>query len=283
MEACELSILESFDLMQHHLQQFNEQLLQEKPRHWLPTSSHPPSPHQYLASLYGDIWYRDGLDGRETRNLWGLIGCSNLLLTRARAVNTYKSEFRCAIKTYKEQTGKFPDKALQKRADALAEKLNRSGLARLHLKQCYRLLPVLDHAPTQVGFSWYTSGRSIKKLTIPQAETMLLRLDINQPHIQIQMKALGHLKPGELLAQLQRQVPVMRANIVWKDQDCTKRLARNCPLPLLFPLSADKPFPNHNEPEINPPDGRQRIERNDLRIDPIPFLPSLRIHRYNHN
>lgn len=278
MNSLELLILESFDLMYHHLQQFSKQLLQEKPRCWLPNAL---APHIELAALYSDIWYQNGTDGRETHSRWGLIGSSSELLKQADQANKQKDLFKKAISDYKKQTGSLPGELLQKRASIIAEKLNRSGLARLHLKQCYRQIPILDKTPSQVGFSWYTSGRSIKKLTIPQVEAMLLKLDTSQTHIQMQLAALGNLKPGELLAQLQSQAPVMRANIAWKYKSHTVRKARNCPLPILFPLEPDQPFPEHNEPDINPPEKRQRMERSDLQINPVPFLPSLRVHRYN--
>lgn len=278
MNSIELSILESFDLMQHHLQQFAQQLLREKPRCWLPNTF---TPHSELAALYTDIWYQDGTDGRETRSRWGLIGCSPELLQQAEQANRHKSMFKTAIGDYKRLTGSLPTELLHKRSSIVAEKLNRSGLGRLHLKQCYRQIPILEQTPTQVGFSWYTSGRSIRKMTIPQVEAMLMKLDTSQTHVQMQLAALGNLQPGEVLAQLQPQVPVMRANIVWKSKTHTARKARNCPLPILFPLNPEQPFPEHNEPDINPPEKRQRMERSDLQIDPVPFLPSLRIHRYN--
>jgi hypothetical protein len=74
----------------------------------------------------------------------------------------------------------------------------------------------------------------------------------------------------------------MRANIAWKQAQGWIRQARNCPLPLLFPLAENSPLPEHNRPELEPPTGRQRAERSDARIDPEPFIPSLRIHRYQH-
>ncbi|MCO4757640.1 MAG: hypothetical protein KC477_06435, partial [Oceanospirillaceae bacterium] len=167
MNTLELSIIESFELMHQHLQQLATQLLQEKPRCWLPCST---TPHQDLATLYTDIWYQDGHDGRETRSQWGLVGCSDELIAQAAQINQQKSIFKSAIQRYKTHTGELPGELLQKRSRILAEKLNRTGLARLHLKQCYRLLPILENTPSQVGFSWYTSGRSIKKLTVAQAE-----------------------------------------------------------------------------------------------------------------
>lgn len=48
----------------------------------------------------------------------------------------------------------------------------------------------------------------------------------------------------------------------------------------LFPLDATEPFPEYNVPPPTPPEQRKRQLRNDLAIEPEPYLPSLRIHRY---
>jgi len=279
MALPELSIEERFSLLADNLQTFQQHLLTEQPRCWLPQSAQSSASTQ-LAHLYTDIWYQDGKDGRETHSLWGLVGCSEELFALATAVNQAKTHFKAAVQDYKNLYGELPTERLHKRAEVLAERLHYSGLSRLHLKQCYRLLPLLEEAPSSVRFNWYTSGRSIKKISPQQAEKMLLKLDSSQEHIQIQLKRLASVQQHEDLAQLQIQVPVMRANIVWQKPTGPERKARNCPLPILFPLKNGQEFPEHNEPDINPPTKRHRQERSDLKIDPEPFLPSLRIHRY---
>lgn len=279
MALSELSIEESFTLLADTLHRFQQHLLDEQPRCWLPQHT-PSSSTAQLTHLYTNIWYQDGKDGRETQSLWGLVGCSEELFAIALSVNDAKTRFKAAVQDYKNLHGDLPTAHLHKRAEVLAERLHYSGLSRLHLKQCYRLLPLLDEAPTSVRFNWYTSGRSIKRISPQQAEKMLLKLDSSQEHIQIQFKRLASAQQNEDLAQLQTQVPVMRANIVWQKASGPERKARNCPLPILFPLKSGQEFPEHNEPDITPPTKRQRQERSDLKIDPEPFLPSLRIHRY---
>jgi hypothetical protein len=54
----------------------------------------------------------------------------------------------------------------------------------------------------------------------------------------------------------------------------------NLSLPLLFGYDPQQPFPAHNDPSLVPQSQRQRQIRSDCRIEPTPFLPSLRLHLY---
>ncbi|MBQ0757087.1 MAG: DNA replication terminus site-binding protein, partial [Amphritea sp.] len=100
-------------------------------------------------------------------------------------------------------------------------------------------------------------------------------------HIQLQLQAVGNLRPGDMLAQIQTQVPVIRANMLWKQEEQMLRKARNTSLPIIVALDDENPsLPEYNEPPLIPPEARSRLERSDLKIDPQPFLPSLRAHRY---
>lgn len=280
MTEHEAAVIEAFEALQTALRTFSHALIEETPRCWLPGHSVAPASHKQLAELYNDIWYTDGNDGRTTRTQCGLVGCSTHLLDLAAHTNQVKTRFQHAVALFRSTEGRYPDDTLTTRAKALAAQLNRKGLARLHLKQCYRHIPVLSFTPLKVGFNWYRSGRSIKRISVEDAINMLLKMDKGQPHIQIQLKVLASLPTNEPLAQLQPQAPVVRANLQWREGEHLHRKALNCPLPILFPLSEDKAFPAHNEIAPTPPLQRERRERSDLRIDPSPLLPGLRIHRY---
>ncbi|BBI61585.1 hypothetical protein HSBAA_28910 [Vreelandella sulfidaeris] len=91
--------------------------------------------------------------------------------------------------------------------------LRRNGLARLHLKQSWRQLPIAQAPVSRVRFAWYSSGRSIKRLTVQEAERKLIQLDTDAPHIRIQLRKLASIPSGEILAQVQTQAPLMRANL----------------------------------------------------------------------
>ncbi|GGO80394.1 hypothetical protein GCM10011348_16950 [Marinobacterium nitratireducens] len=275
-------LLEAFDALSQALARFSALLRDSDRPLWLPLHDSEAGLGEKATaiSLIADIWYRDGQDGRRTRSRHGLIGAGPELLEATLALNARKADFQQAATSLNADHLRQLPERLAHRAGQLAELLNLHGLGRIHLKQCYRQVPVLDRTPTRVGFNWYSSGRSIRRLSAAEALKMLLRLDQSQPHVQVQLAKLSPLPEHTPLAQLQTQVPVMRANIGWKTDAGWERQARNCPLPLVFPLAQGQALPEHNRPELIPPTGRQRAERSDARIDPEPFLPSLRIHRY---
>jgi len=281
-EATATELIEAFDALNHGLADFCRQLSQSDRAIWIPRSDSESrlAERDFARSLIADVWYRDGQDGRCTRSRHGLIGADEALLASARRLNQHKAAFQQAASSLNVQRLRELPTQLAHRCALLADMLNHQGLGRVHLKQCYRQVPILERTPTRIGFNWYSSGRSIRRLSAGDAMQMLLKLDQSQPHVQIQIARLSPLGEQTPLAQLQTQVPVMRANIAWKEDQGWRRQARNCPLPLLFPLAPDSALPEHNQPGLQPPGTRLRAERSDARIDPTPFLPSLRIHRY---
>jgi hypothetical protein len=106
-----------------------------------------------------------------------------------------------------------------------------------------------------------------------------------KPHIQQQLQQLNTLAQHEILAQIQTQVPVVRANLVFKllnekGHAETVRKAMNVSLPLLVPEEENPLLPVFNEINEQPPMTRTRIARSDFKICEEVFLPSLRVHRY---
>lgn len=235
------------------------------------------------GQVFEDVWYQDGQDGRETRSSFGLIAADELLINKANHVNELKDVLKAKVNQLQKQ-----DKTqwrelkgeLNTRHENLRASLHFSGLARLHLKQTWRHIPVIDRCPTRVGFNWYNSGRSIQKITLEQAQKALEKMDIGSAHIQAQLSALGQLRPNTPLAKVQNLAPVMRANVFFDDNLTPDRLAMNVSLPLLFRAREDNKMPDHNTPPLTPPDERQRAVRSDRRIEDDPFLPSIRVHRY---
>jgi len=281
IQASEL--LDSFEQLQLSLGQFHQSLAAEARYIWLPQTEEErlSAPAQQFASqLYCDIWHHGDGDGRETRNRHGLIGVENEVIEIASQLNRAKQQFKRLCSAYSDTERRPLVARLYQRSEKLQQVLQHSGASRLHIKQCYREIPLLTSRPHRVGFNWYNSGRSIRRVTVEDCLQMLLKMDTSQPHIQVQLDKLAHLSEQIPLAQLQPQVPVMRANIAWKENDQWIRKARNCPLPILFPLASGEAFPEHNEPDLTPPEHRSRAERSDNRIAAEAFLPSLRVHQY---
>jgi len=233
-----------------------------------------------IEDILFDLWYHEDQDGRETRIYPGLIGLSREQFTYANEINVAKDTFRSTIAQIKEL-----DKAnwreiqgrLARRYQALNDQMQREGLNRLHLKQVFRHLPLVVSRPEKVGFSWYTSGRSIKKTSKQQAYELLCKLNTEASHIRIQLERLASLSDDEPLARVQKQAPILRANLIFADK---KRRSLNVSLPLLFPHEGKGELPEFNVPALEPPVQRSRLVRSDNRIEDDAFLPSIRVHRY---
>lgn len=272
-----------FDELVDASQRFCQSLKRERNPCWLPLTEHEKSlgwrPLDKAKHFYQDFWYLDGQDGRETRSCFGIIAIDDEQLALVTQINDLKLNFKKAIDALKRnQRQAWTDvrKDLGQRHPLLREQLHYSGLTRLHLKQTWRTLPVIDRTITRIGFNWYQSGRSIQKITVQQAYDALSKMDTSSRHIQTQMSQLGRLASTTPLAKVQTLAPVMRANIFY--EEAPSRQAMNVSLPLL--IHGNQGLPAHNIPDMEPPAERQRARRSDFKIEEEAFLPSIRVHRY---
>lgn len=277
-------IIITFEQLKKSLDSFDKKLASSHLPISLPNDTEILSSYEMLEQTrqyYSDIWHSGHQDGRRTQSSYGLVGATIELLDAAEHLNQCKDQLRLSISQIKKSDLSVVSAQLHQRSKRLNASMNQVGLGRLHLKQCYRHIPLLDSRPDNIRFSWYTSGRSIRKLTAHDAMEMLLKLDISQVHISKQIEKLSPLNGTTPLAQIQKQVPVVRANIGWKvNTNSWRRIAKNSPLPILVPLNRDEQLPVHNTLSKTPPEHRSRALRSDSIIDPEPFLPSLRIHLY---
>lgn len=288
-------LISAFDHVVDSLSEFNQKLIHYSPNAWVALSHEEKmqthnqlEPLTKARSFYQDIWYKDQQDGRETRSCYGLVMANESLLEAARTCNQAKDAFKTLVQTI-QKTDKdlwLAQKAqLNQRHQNLRQQLYYTGLGRVHLKQLYRHIPILASRPEKIGFTWYSNGRSIKKLTLSQAQDKLLAIGEEKQHIQQQLQKLNSLAENEVLAQIQNQVPVVRANLVFKQLNDkghseTFRKAMNVSLPLLVPEEGNPLLPAFNQIDDQPPAARTRIARSDFKINEEVFLPSLRAHRY---
>ena len=239
---------------------------------------------EWLRHALLDMWHEDGQDGRETRNYIGLIAADNSLLDAVEIANIAKAtlgESLQRIKAYSPTLFGETKTQLARRHPDVEKVLEKTGLARLHLKQCWRRLPTAEASVSRVRFAWYSSGRSIKTLTVREAEQKLLALDTEADHIRIQLRKLAGIPGNEVLAQVQTQAPLMRANLFFTEplDDGHTRRALNAAMPIFVP-STDGCLPNVKQPLPTPPEARTRARRRDEKLESDVFLPSLRVYRY---
>lgn len=238
----------------------------------------------WLNTALFDMWHQQGQDGRETRNYVGLIAADEALIQAVLKANAAKSAFSECLQAIKQQAPALLSESrarLPQRHPQVEAVLERNGLARLHLKQCWRHLPVAETPVSRVRFAWYSSGRSIKRLSVQEVEKKLLALDSEAAHVRIQLHKLAGIPSGEPLAQVQPQAPLMRANLFFTEplEDGHTRRALNVAMPIFIP-SEDGRLPHTNLPPLTPPEKRTRAKRRDEKLESEPFLPSLRVYRY---
>jgi hypothetical protein len=255
---------------------------QQQPSTWVFHQTTPS--HHWLRDALFDMWHEQHQDGRETRNYIAIIAANDELLKAIDTVNQAKTKFSEMLQHIKQLSPQVLSDAknrLPQRHPHVNDVLRRTGLAKLHLKQSWRHLPIAQAPVSRVRFAWYSSGRSIKRLTVQEAEHKLLQLDTDAPHIRIQLHKLAGIPSGEILAQVQTQAPLMRANLFFTEplHDGHTRRALNAAMPIFVPAH-DQRLPHINLPAPNPPTTRTRARRRDEKLEPDVFLPSLRIYRY---
>ncbi|RKR06374.1 DNA replication terminus site binding protein [Kushneria sinocarnis] len=243
-----------------------------------------PADSQWLRRALTDFWYQDGQDGRTTRNYIGLVVADAVMLEEVARINRCKDHFAALLEQIRrDHPAMVPEikATLPFRHPVLHDHLRGEGLARLHLKQCWRHIPVAEAPVARVRMAWYSSGRSIKRLTVSEVEEKLSRLNNEAAHVRIQWQKLAGLPSGEILAQVQQQAPLMRANLFYREplEDGRTRRALNVPLPVFLPAE-DNRLPQVNQPPEHPPEKRTRALRGDAKLESEPFIPSLRVYRY---
>ncbi len=283
-------LVDAFDSLTLNLAEFCRQLKIQQPKCWVALSEGEENLAELekARSYYQDIWYKDQQDGRETRSCYGLVMANDNLIDLAHSVNRAKDDFKKLVQSVQKNHKDWwlnEKSQLNKRHHNLREQLYFTGLSRIHLKQIYRHIPILAKRPEKIGFTWYSNGRSIKKMTIADAQAKLLAMGEDKQHIQQQLQKLNTLPEHELLAQIQTQAPVVRANLVFQQKNEnghieTIRKAMNVSLPLLVPEDSNPLLPRFNQIDDQPPAARTRTARNDFKISEEVFLPSLRVHRY---
>lgn len=284
-----IKVLDSYTELQAAIQNLSKHLAVEVHRPaWLqplpyPTLHHD-SPHHAALNLIQQLQYQEGQEGREILIGVGLFGVSQETFNQLTLINQLKSAFKYNILTLKAQDIKTTDEWLALEFEALLHKtrhqetqdtLMRTGLSRLHLKQCYRQIPLLSQRPEKVSWSW-ANTRSIKKITKADAIALLKKKGSDEG-IQTQIARIETMPPQEQLAIIQNLCPHLRTNIVMNSHEGVKRFMLKGSLPLFY-VDDGQPLPEYCPPKLQKQSGR--AQRNDVKLDPVPFAPAIRAHRY---
>lgn len=284
MEALlHMNVLDGFLALTDSLARLSEAIRQDSGM--LAWTKMEGNPRETMVSAINQLQYEANQSPREIFICAGFMGASPETLERVKAVNEAKDKFKQAILQLKSAKLSATDPVLMEkfsqlllRAPTTSNALKNMGLSRLHLKQCYRRLPILDSVPSKISWTW-AHTRSIKKISLSDAQNLLQKRG-NDEGIQIQLQKLGMLQPNESLAVVQELAPHLRANVVFKTQGGTKRIMIKGPMPIFFPADEMTPYPKFTPPTEKRERDSERAVRSDVKLDPIPYLPAIRAHRY---
>lgn len=232
--------------------------------------------------LYHTLWYEEGQEGRATLTCPGIVGASQMTVDAAHACNAAKDRFKASILTLKtlskrQQLEDLDD--LHKRHQQVGKALKRMGAVRLNLKQAYRHIPILDEKPAKIGFTWSKQGRTIERTTVAEARRLLERRR-NSLEAEQALQRLAVIPQEEVLARVRSVTPHLRANLVFIRNGAVSRRLIQAPLPILTILSPNDTALPEYVPVSPAPTDFARLKRSDVRIEEEPFLPLIRVYRY---
>lgn len=285
--ALRTELLASFEAMLRQLDLFSTRVRQDGglPA-WVSLTDEELSSKAEMRSkaiqLYRALWYQKAQDGRETLTCPGIIGASLETLQAALACNNAKDAFKTAVLALKSIGQKQANAVmadLHQRQETVGVALQRMGATRLHLKQAYRHIPLLDQRPLKIGFTWSRQGRVIQRTSVATARR-LLEQRVETPQTRAELERLSEIQDDEVLARVRSVCPHLRANIVFPEaQGVNQRRLMQAPLPILVPLCSGESLPEFVPVAPEPPVSL-RLRRADVRIEDELLLPSVRIYRY---
>lgn len=242
--------------------------------------------HLQSTRLLHQLEYLDEQEGREILLGVGVFAVRQATLDALHHLNTTKSAFKYAIQNLKSQAIKTDDQALshafrallsKTRHDETHQSLDTTGMVRLHLKQCYRQIPLLEARPIKVSWCW-ANTRSIKRISTAQALALLEKKG-NDAGILAQIDKVAALPSGTPIAIVQELAPHLRTNVLMPQGAQTERRMLKGSLPLFYVHEEGTDLPmirlaNDTRKQENRP------RRNDVKIDPTVYLPAIRGHLY---
>ncbi|MBI2792250.1 MAG: DNA replication terminus site-binding family protein [Gammaproteobacteria bacterium] len=243
------------------------------------------NPREKACSIFSQLQYTDNQAPREIIVCPGFVGASDHTLKLATSLNECKARFKKSVIALKSDKNTLLTESLSEKMNSILLRcfstsltLKTAGLARLHLKQCYRKIPILMHPPQKISWTW-AHTRSIKKISLSKAQELLLKKGTDTG-IQIQLEKLNKLSENEKLAIVQELAPHLRANIVFSKDNKIQRCMIKGPIPILFPCAIQTPYPQFQPPTQKQGRDQNRSIRSDVKLDPVPYLPAIRAHRY---
>lgn len=287
-----INVINTFERLQNELIELHNLLVIHDKK--LPVWFEPPlklhvnlnsTTREQIFKFLSQLEYTNEQEPREILIGAGIVAASKTTIEQIDKINNTKLDFKTAILKLKNAKIKISEPILIEkfnailatRPDEVATNLKKMGLARLHLKQCYRQIPIIAK-PFKISFTWAHTN-SIEKIDKQEALELLQRHKIDKG-IEQQINKLKTLRDNESLAIVQVLAPHLRANLVFKNGINTTRKMIKGSVPIFYEDETGVKLPNFKPPSVEKSKDPHRLSRNDVKIEREAFLPAIRAHRY---
>jgi hypothetical protein len=240
-------------------------------------------PRQTIADFISLVVYaNDEMEAGDTINCIGLCGTDHETLLGLERITLARKAVQKVLMEMDKYRMTEDKEVITLSKKALAQ----LGYARFNRRQAKRAFFYFDHSLDSVSFTWARSRQAVA-LSVAHAKTILTKRFqgadelIEQESWHAQRLLLDSLPADEPLVQVAPPAIHPRANITWHDEkgDFKRQVkvavspifylaSEHGALPRIRPLVGDK-----DEPAV-------RLRRNDVQIEDDPYIPSIRVHRY---
>lgn len=241
----------------------------------------PSSDFERLSMAISDLYYRSNEKGVETRKYHAVVICSKESIEAVKSVNLMKKNFSISIREIQNESihslNEFKE-CFSQFVNTRTE-LRMMGMARVNLNHCYRKIHLFESMPHKIHYSTSRHEKSIVKVSIKEAEKMLLKLKngYNKTHIEIQVKKLSELHSETNLAIVRDKATHSKVNLFYNTGNSSHLITRKPGIPIFILEDGTLPdvrftLKNSRKDIIKP--------RSDIKIESEVFLPSISAYKY---
>jgi len=220
----------------------------------------------------------------------GMMCVSAKTVEAVKQLNQAKNRFQNAVGDLRGQVdnsrphiGVIAERILEQgggRTETLKNIFTAARITEVDLLRCYTQTRILPKNMLSLSWSWATTHTTIYRTGIKKAVEMANALSSEDTRSWV-ISELGKLKPGEKLAYRKELPNRLVANLVWYEKEVPKRKSVSVSGVVLCQDARLPRYVWRDNPKFDNASSRQdRLSRLDTKIDPSPFIPALRLHRY---
>lgn len=252
-----------------------------------PRHSSPEDAQAHIVASVDSWFYDDEQLPNETRKYHGAVALPKEGLLEMQRLNDAKACFMADWDRLRHWVEGCPETGVRRKPPRTADRslrqaeldalLRANGLARINYRQVKRHFHILRPAPRLISFS-LSRTKNVRRRSWQEAHDNLARLadtsGSRAGSIAECLSKLGGIPQDEPLVEVIDIDPQVRINVAWSAAGMAGRRNIKTNLPVVY--GVDGATEIRGEVTEKPP----RAPRSGRKINPVPFLPAIRVHRY---